>query len=196
MGCIHTIDRKKREHERGKRANISLQRLKATDLRSEFGSGAHGCICGWTHLLRDVRSAGPVLGVMAAVIVLFLVGFFFPSSRHSLRVWMRVWDFFSFFFFTLLCNAVSDLGKNMCQRDIKRRLSECVITSTSVSSLTAQPATSPQSSSHKQLEHYQFSFFCSAVGCESGARLEGKNRWPLRLKNSILVQLNLLRSEQ
>lgn len=42
----------------------------------------------------------------------------------------------------LLCNVGSDLGKNMCQRDVGRELSECVTTSTSVSSLTAQLATS------------------------------------------------------
>lgn len=34
------------------------------------------------------------------------------------------------------------LGRNMCQRDTGRELSECVTTSTSVSSLTAQLATS------------------------------------------------------
>lgn len=105
----------------------------------------------------EVRSGGPMLVVMAAVIVLFLVGFFFPSSLHSLRA--NCMCEASFFFFTLLCNAVSDLGKNMCQRDIGRELSECVTISTSVSSLTAQLTTSLQSSSHKQLE--QFSFFSS-----------------------------------
>lgn len=48
---------------------------------------------------------------------------------------------FGFCFLTLLCNAVCDLGNNMCQRDTGRELRECVTTSTSVSSLTAQRAT-------------------------------------------------------
>lgn len=86
-----------------------------------------------------------MLGVMTAVIVLFLVGFFFPSLLHGLRVFhacVCVSLFFFFFLPMLLCNVGSDLGKNMCQRDVGRELSECVTTSTSVSSLTAQLATS------------------------------------------------------
>ena len=70
----------------------------------------------------EVKSGGPMLGVMAAVIVLFLVGFFFLPLLHGLHVRVCVEPlFFPFFFIkTLLCNAVSDLGKNMCQRDMER----------------------------------------------------------------------------
>lgn len=49
----------------------------------------------------EVESGGPMLGVMAAVIVLFLADFFFPSLLHGLRVCMRayVWVCVSLFFF-------------------------------------------------------------------------------------------------
>lgn len=39
----------------------------------------------------EVESGGSTLGVMAAVIVLFIVGFFFPSLLHGLRVCMRTY---------------------------------------------------------------------------------------------------------
>lgn len=90
---------------------------------------------------QEGKSGVPTLGVMAAAIVLFLTVFFFFSRHHCWRVCVHVLDFF--FFLALLCNAVSDLGKNMCQRDVGRAeggLSECMTTSTSVSSLTAQLA--------------------------------------------------------
>lgn len=70
----------------------------------------HGCLCSlkheqlevsiqlrnsWLHPKQDssvmrceVKSGGPMLGVMAAVIVLFLVGFFFLSLLHGLRACM------------------------------------------------------------------------------------------------------------
>lgn len=38
----------------------------------------------------NVKSGGAMLGVMAAVIALFLVGFLFPSLLHSLHVCIRV----------------------------------------------------------------------------------------------------------
>lgn len=86
----------------------------------------------------NVKSGGAMLGVMAAVIALFLVGFLFPSLLHSLHVCIRVRacvcmclcvyvcmrerqrERETLFFLLLLCNAVSDLGKNMSQRDRER----------------------------------------------------------------------------
>lgn len=66
---------------------------------------------------QEGKSGGPALGVMAAAIALFLAIFFSFSHHHCWRVCVHVLDFF--FFLALLCNAVSDLGKNMCQRDVE-----------------------------------------------------------------------------
>ncbi len=44
----------------------------------------------------EVKSGGPMLGVMAAAMVLFLVGFFFPSLLHGLHACVCVSLFFFF----------------------------------------------------------------------------------------------------
>lgn len=111
-----------------------------------------------------------MLGVMAAVIILFLVGFFFPSLLHSLRVCMRVYVgaslplSLSLFFFVLHYYAMQylTLGRT-CARRMWRELSKCVTISTPVSSLTAQLATSLVTERFSW-EHCLFSFFgCTAL---------------------------------
>lgn len=108
----------------------------------------------------NVKSGGAMLGVMAAVIALFLVGFLFPSLLHSLHVCIRVracvcvcvcvcmcaWErdreserlFFFYYYYAMLYLTLA----RTWARGIGRELSKCVTISTSVSSLTAQLATS------------------------------------------------------
>lgn len=93
----------------------------------------------------EVKSGGPALGVMAAVIVLFLVGFFFPSL-FARFVCLHACVCVRPLFLTLLCNAVSDLGKNMRQRDRERaewmcdHFNLCVILDCTTSYLTSHRA--------------------------------------------------------
>lgn len=70
----------------------------------------------------EVKSGGLTLGVMAAV-VLFLLGpfpFVYCCNVLCMFARMSMCDPFFFFFKKLLCNAVSDLGRNMRQRDMDR----------------------------------------------------------------------------
>lgn len=103
----------------------------------------------------EVKSGGAMLWVMAAVIALFLVGFLFPSLLHSLHVCIRVrvcvcmcaWEREtwsardSFFYYYYYAMQYLTLARTWA-RGIGRELSKCVTISTSVSSLTAQLATS------------------------------------------------------
>lgn len=199
MGCIHTIDRKKRNMNEAPKhiflcsclrslKQVAWGQSSAQELLAASEAGLISYEMWSEEWWSDAWGDGCSDCAIFSWLLLPLIVAQFACLRAC--VYVR-----PFFFFTLLCNAVSDLGKNMCQRDIGRELSECVTTSTSVSSLTAQLATSLQSSSHKQLEHYQFSFFSSmhtyTAGCKAGVRLDGRNRWPfyLKKKKKIIIKL-------
>lgn len=117
---------------------------------------------------QEGKSGGLTLGVMAAAIVLFLAVFFFFSCHHCWRVCVHVLDFF---FWHCYAMQYLTLGRT-CARGLLGRggqLSECMTTSTSVSSLTAQLA--------ERALPIQLIFFTPPVpfvrtGRRSAARLE------------------------
>lgn len=87
---------------------------------------------------QEGKSGGATLGVMAAATALFLaVFFFFFSCHYCWRVCVHV-----FFFWHCYAMQYLTLGRT-CARGLREgggQLSECMTTSTSVSSLTAQLA--------------------------------------------------------
>lgn len=109
---------------------------KTSSWRSKFssltlGSGLIGYETRRKEWWSDTRGDGCSDCAIFSRLLLLLL----PSLLACLHACVRL------FFLALLCNAVSDLEKNMCQRaGGGGQLSECMTTSTSVSSLTAQLA--------------------------------------------------------
>lgn len=142
----------------------------------------------------EVKSGGPMLGVMAAVIVLFLVGFFFPSSLHSLRVCVHayMWDLF-FFYIVMQCSiwpweehvpeGYRERAEWMCDH-----FNLCVILDCTTSYLTTEQLSQAVRTLSIQLFQFHAYIHCRLQGWSTAGR-EKQVTFLFKKKKKIIIKL-------